>query len=344
MKKIIIRTPNFLGDTINTTPCLQLIKQEYPTAQIIIVCPDFIKDVFKYDKRISKCITFSQAQKNNLSTFWHLFKAIHKEKADLGILFTNTFISALIFKLAGVKYCIGYKREERGFLLDFELPLNRNKHYINRYCHLFNEYIHNKYKTLPELNLYISNKTTFHFENTQPAIGLYLGGENKSFRRYPDIHSIHLLQLLSKRNYNLVLIGDDDDNIKHQEYLDKAGINNIINLSGQTSLEDFFNTISHLDLLITIDSSAMHIAAALKTPFIVLMGLSTSPISTIVPKVDFGKILKIENNLIREEDYIQNITPEIILNTIDEVLPTKSIPLASAIQQNDLNTEKTLPA
>lgn len=34
MKKIIIRTPNFIGDTINTTPCLELIKQELPGSGI----------------------------------------------------------------------------------------------------------------------------------------------------------------------------------------------------------------------------------------------------------------------------------------------------------------------
>ena len=45
MKKIIIRTPNFIGDTINTTPCLELIKQEYPEAEFTIVGPDFVREL-----------------------------------------------------------------------------------------------------------------------------------------------------------------------------------------------------------------------------------------------------------------------------------------------------------
>ena len=36
MKKIIIRTPNFIGDTINTTPCLELIKQEYRKRNLLL--------------------------------------------------------------------------------------------------------------------------------------------------------------------------------------------------------------------------------------------------------------------------------------------------------------------
>ena len=296
MKKIIIRTPNFLGDTINISPCIQLIRHEYPDAQIVIVCPDFIKDVYKYDKNIYKCITFPDAKRHKLSTFWNLWRKLRHEKGDLGILFINTFISALIFKLAGIKCSIGYQRECRGILLDFKIPFNINKHYINRYASLFNEFTGNKYKTLPDLYLPISNNSTFHFNNTNPNIGLYLGGENKSFRKYPDNH------------------------IKHQEYIATVRKENIINLSGSTSLEDFFNTIAHLNLLITIDSSAMHIAAALKVPFIALLGLSTSPTSTIIPKVPLGRILKIENNLIREEDYIRNITPDLILKTVSELI------------------------
>ena len=64
----------------------------------------------------------------------------------------------------------------------------------------------------------------------------------------------------------------------------------------------------------------MHAATALKIPFIALMGLSTSPTSVITPKVDFGKILKIENNMIREEEYMQNITPAIIVQEVNKIL------------------------
>lgn len=320
IQKIIIRTPNFIGDTINTTPCLQLIKQEYPDAEIILVCPDLVKDIFKYDPRISQLITFPISKKNKLSTYWDIYKKTRKLKGDLGIIFINTFISALLFKLAGIKCNIGYKQEGRGFLLDFKPKLNRNKHYINRYATLFNEFTENKYDTLPELYLPINGKKTFSFNNTQPVIGFYPGGKNKECRSYPAESAIKLIKMLSQKGFNVVLIGDKNDNLQQEEYAKKANSDHVINLTGKTDIEDFFNTISHLDLLITIDSAAMHAAAALKIPFIALLGLSTSPTSTIIPKVEFGKILKVENNLIREEDYIKNISPELILAAVHDIL------------------------
>lgn len=320
MKKIIIRTPNFIGDTINTTPCLELVKREYPEAELVIVGPDFVREIFKYDSRVTDYITFPLSRKKRLSTYWYILKELRKQHGDLGIIFVNTLISAVLFKFGNVKRNIGYRKEGRSFLLDYSPKINYHKHYINRYASLFNEYIGNKYVTLPELSLPHTGESTFHFNNSQKTIGLYLGGENKDFRRYPDDYAIELLQVLNQNGYNQVLIGDAHDKVKHTYYAEKAHVGNLINLTDKTSIEGFINTISNVDLLVTIDSSALHIAAATKTPFIALLGLSTSPTSTIVPKVSFGQVLKIENNLIREEDYMKNITPEVILQNVKKML------------------------
>ena len=326
MKRIIVRTPNFIGDTVNITPCLELVKKEYPDAELIIVGPEFVKDIFKYDKQVSGFITFSSKKKRKLSTYFSIIKELRKYRGDLGIIFVNTFISAVLFKLGKVKINIGYRKEGRSLLLDFSPKLNYQKHYINRYASLFNEFIGNKYVTLPPLSLPHTGKATFHFSNAQPTIGLCLGGENKGYRHYRPEQSVQLLRLLNENGYNLVLIGDADDNIQHTRYIAEARISNIINLTANTTVEEFINTISNVDVLVTIDSSALHIAAAVGTPFIALMGLSTSPTSTIMPKVNFGHILKVENNLIREEDYIRNITPELILENIRQLLAKQIAP------------------
>ena len=199
MKKIIIRTPNFIGDTINTTPCLELIKQEYPEAEFTIVGPDFVRELFKYDPRITHYITFPLKRKKKLSTYWKIVRELRKENGELGVIFVNTFISALLFRLGNVKKNIGYNREGRGFLLDFSPEINYHKHYINRYAFLFNEYIGNKYVYLPELSLRYTGQKTFQFDNSHKTIALYLGGENKEFRKYPDEYAVQLLRLLNRQ-------------------------------------------------------------------------------------------------------------------------------------------------
>ncbi len=310
MKRIIISMPNFIGDSINTIPAIELIRQAFPQAQITLLGPSFLKELFKYDPRIS-CIIVSDKRKK--CYFKNVF-VILKGRYDLGVLFTNTFMTALMFRLAFVKRCIGYKNESRGFLLNFKPRLNRNVHYINRYAMLVNAYLGNKFTYLPPLKLYYNQESKFHFVNGNPVVGLYLGGTNKKFRRYPEEQAIVLLKML--RNYNLVLIGDSNDAVMQSSYVRQAGIDNVLDLSGKTSVGELVTSIVNMDLLITIDSAAMHIAAAVETAFIALLGLSTSPTSAILPKTQVGVFLKIENNLINEADYIKNITPEIIYQNV----------------------------
>ena len=104
MKKIIIRTPNFIGDTINTTPCLELIKQEYPEAEFTIVGPDFVRELFKYDPRITHYITFPLKRKKKLSTYWKIVRELRKENGELGVIFVNTFIFAFQIRKCKKEY------------------------------------------------------------------------------------------------------------------------------------------------------------------------------------------------------------------------------------------------
>ncbi|WP_292269614.1 glycosyltransferase family 9 protein [Butyricimonas sp.] len=314
MKRIIIRMPNFIGDSINTIPAIEMVVQSFPQARITLLGPSFLQKLFENDPRIDSFIVSDKRKK-------HYFKnvlVIYKNKYDLGILFTNTFVSALIFKLAFVKQIVGYQSEGRGMLLNFRCPLNRNVHYINRYAMLVNSFLNNKFTYLPPLKLYYKQERNFNFDNDKAVVGLYLGGTNKRYRRYPEDHSLALLYLL--KDYNMILIGDSNDAIVQSSYAHHANMDNLLDFSGKTSVGELITTIANLDLLITIDSAAMHIASAVGTKFIALMGLSTSPTSTVVPKTNLGVILKIENNMIDEACYIQNITPEIVYQNVRLIL------------------------
>lgn len=306
--------PNFIGDSINTIPAIEMIVQTFPQSRITLLGPSFLQELFKNDPRIDDFIVSDKKKKYYLKNIL----AIYKNKYDLGILFTNTFMSALIFRLAFVKQIVGYQNECRSILLNFSCPMNRNVHYINRYAMLVNYYLKNKFTYLPPLKLYYKQERIFDFDNDRAVIGLYLGGTNKGFRRYPENQSLELLSLL--KDYNVVLIGDSNDAIVQSSYAHRSNRDNLLDFSGKTSVGELVTIIANLNLLITIDSAAMHIASAVGTNFIALMGLSTSPTSTIIPKTNLGVILKIENNMVDETNYIRNITPEMIYQNVQSIL------------------------
>ena len=329
-KKIIVRLPNFLGDSIMTTPALGLLFQEYPTAEFTLVCKEPISELFQGFSAVKEIIIDNTKNKGNrIINIIRLIKKIRYEKYDLGILFHNSFLNALIFKSSRIRHVIGYQNELRGFLLTYHLKIERARHYINHYALLVNLYLNDKYKSLPKLNIAVPDGDFIgDFDEKRAVIGVSLGFDEQEGRSYPKSNSILLIkELLELNKYNLVILGGESEESRASEYINQIPAsyqNSVRNLTGKLTVSQFVNVISNLDLLVTIDSSPMHVAAAVLTPFIVLLGKSTSAFSTVQPKVDFGVYLKRENNLLDDRFFISQITPLEIIAQIESFFSNKS--------------------
>lgn len=319
---IIIKTPSFIGDSIMTLPTLELLKQEYPIAKFTIVCPSSSKDLFR-NKGIDKIIVDDTKKSKNgrMGRTFSLITKMREEHYDLGVLFHNTFLDALMFKLSKIDTIIGYENENRKILLDFWLKIDRSRHYINHYANLVNQYLGNKYKHLPEIKLY-SEPSKLLMKESTPIVGFVLGGKNKDTRYYPQNLSIELFNLLKKEDIKIVLLGDRDDSVYnsvYEAYLSKNNVN-YQNLSGKTNIAEFIDIIATLDLLVSIDTSAMHIAAAVKTNFVVILGKGTSAFSIVRPKVSFGSYIFQGESVIQDKDMIYEVNPSTIKEKIMEKL------------------------
>ena len=319
---IIIKTPNFIGDTIMMLPAFELLKLEYPRANFTIICKASCIDIFR-EKGIKRFIIDDSRLKKNgrLKKSLLVLNEIRQERYDLGIIFRNTLVDALIFKLSKIETIIGYDNENRRVFLDFWLKIDRTRHYINHYAYLINSYLNNRYKTLPPMELNYQDSKLIN-KKDKKVVGFVLGGDNKGSRTYPKNLSLELFKLLKDKNIDIVLLGDKDDNQNnkiYEDYLKSIQID-INNLSGKTTIAEFIDAISSLDLLVTIDTSAMHIASATNTKFITLIGKGTSVFESVKPKVNFGKYLYRDNLDIDDNILISNIKPQLIRDTILEVL------------------------
>lgn len=322
MKKIIIKMPSFIGDTLMTFPAMELLRKEYPNCELTVVCKKNCIDLFR-KKGITKIIIddTKSNEKNRIKETIKLVKKLREEEYDLGVLFHNTFVDALIFKLAKIDTLIGYEKEKRKILLDYFIKIDRTRHYVNHYAILINSYLAYKYKELPPMKLY-SEKFKINIKSGKKNIAFALGGENKDFRAYPLDLSLKLFELLKDEDFNIILLGDKNDkknNDIYEEYLKKSN-KNVFNFSGKTSLSEHIDLISSVDLLITIDTSSMHIATATNTNFIVLVGKGSSAFSTVYPKGNYGKIIFEGEHCINDEDLIKAINPQKIKEEIKNFL------------------------
>jgi ADP-heptose:LPS heptosyltransferase len=109
-------------------------------------------------------------------------------------------------------------------------------------------------------------------------IGIAPGGGHNAFesicvKHWPAGHFADLMRELSgQRQVEYILFGDNNDD-QVDEIMHKMGGNvRVLDLKGKTTYRELAAVICHLDVLITNDSSPLHLAVALKKPVVALFG------------------------------------------------------------------------
>jgi heptosyltransferase-2 len=116
--KILIRSTNWIGDAIMTTPAIRTIRENFPKSEISVLVNPWVADVFAASPFVDNIILYHKADRHKgLVGMWRLGRELSNYGFDLAILLQNAFEAAFIGKIAGVPAIAGYKRDCRGPLL-----------------------------------------------------------------------------------------------------------------------------------------------------------------------------------------------------------------------------------
>lgn len=325
---ILAVLPKFIGDAINTLSAIELLRKLYPNNEIYLLVRPYMLELLARNEFYNiKVIADERYGEAKLSVFSHA-KQLKKHRFSMAVLFRGSFSEALLSKLAGIKTIIGYAQNGRSPLLSHPLNLNINHHYLLRYCRLINETHGDCFEqfNIPKL-------TYRKIENPLPNngklnIGLYFGGKNKGARHYPFAQAKQVLtQLNNQYSPHFVFIGDKSEQADNQKLFEFASNQNMActDKTGKTSLTELVDHIASFDLLISIDSGPMHMAAAVQTPCVAIVGQGTSPWSLVVPKTPnvvaatAKHSLKLNDNLL-----VNDISPEKIVQ-LSQIFITRDI-------------------
>jgi len=117
IRKIIIRSPNWVGDVVMATPAFRCIRENFPEAEITLVLKTYVQNLIKGTPWFNKLFVLDNNKCNKTAQFISTVKELRSEGYDIGFLFPNSFSSALMFWLGGVKRRIGYKKDARSLFL-----------------------------------------------------------------------------------------------------------------------------------------------------------------------------------------------------------------------------------
>ncbi len=119
-RRILVRSVNWLGDAVMTTPALLRLRQAFPEAHIALLCPEKLRELWRQHRALDETLTFAAAE-NVFSTA----KRLRPGRFDLALVLPNSPRAALEVFLAGIPRRIGYQRPWRNFFLTQTVPPRR---------------------------------------------------------------------------------------------------------------------------------------------------------------------------------------------------------------------------
>jgi len=278
--RIAVRAPNWIGDSILAIPSIRSLKTNFPDSSITIVAKNWVKDVFLNLEFVDNILIIPD--KNDLKSLKSTAKKLKKHEFDAGLLLTNSFISALLFYMAGIPERWGYKKEGRRILLTKSVS-NKNPRKKTHQVQYYQNIISGLGLKIspPKLHLSVTKKEkdlakefllSFDIDPQEKLVVLNPGAYYGSAKRWPVSKYRELAKNLQKKsNLNLLIIGS-----KAEANLAKSISAQLekkpINLAGKTSLRMLAGVISLADVVISNDSGPMHLSNALGIPVVALFG------------------------------------------------------------------------
>jgi heptosyltransferase-2 len=117
-QKILIRCPNWVGDLVMATPAIKAIRRRFNRSQVVLLLKPYGKKVIEHFPYFDEILEYDDRDKDQgMRGIFSWAMRLRRKNFDLAVIFPNSFSSALIAFLAGIKRRVGYSREGRGWML-----------------------------------------------------------------------------------------------------------------------------------------------------------------------------------------------------------------------------------
>jgi heptosyltransferase-2 len=289
-RKIVVRATNWVGDAIMMTPALRAVRASFPQADITLLAKPWVLPVFAHSDSIDHVMTYqADGRHKGAMGVLRLARDIKEAHFDTAILFQNAFEAALLVWLAGIPTRIGFSTDGRRLLLSHPVDGWRRLkkgHFVD-YClgvvtgaGLRGDGRRLSLTISPEERTQARERLTqLAIPADRPLVGLNPGAAYGTAKRWPVARYIALgRHLFDAFDARIVVFGAGNEADVGQTLADGIGPA-ARNLAGRTSLREAMALIGLCALFVTNDSGLMHVAAALDTPQVAIIG-PTDPVAT----------------------------------------------------------------
>ncbi|HHY85228.1 MAG TPA: lipopolysaccharide heptosyltransferase II [Verrucomicrobia bacterium] len=305
--RILIRGVNWLGDAVMTTPAVIRLRERFPNAHLVMLCPAKLEGLWRHHPAIDEVLPVERD-----SSVFATAKRIRAGRFDAAVILPNSPRSALESWLARVPVRVGYARS-RAWLLTHPVPARAGAvrmrkrtpreiqrliqsgartrepepppaaHQIHEYLWLVGSLGADTRPVAPQIQVLDAEveavRKRFGLEDAKrPVFALNPGAEYGPAKRWPLSSFAEAAREIQRTTGCVWLIlGGSADRPAASELETAVGRDSLVrNIAGETSLRELCAVLKLVRVLLTNDTGPMHVAAAVGTPVVVPFG-STSP-------------------------------------------------------------------
>ncbi len=278
-KRILVIKLGALGDIILAVPSLRMIRKKFPSARVSLLVDSRFAPVISGCPYINEIIPLDRSKTQSWLWLARFAKRLRRETFDFSIDFQNTKRTHLLAFLAGIPVRYGFRRGVFGKLLNHpDLNFNANdspvRHQFRLLARVGINQLDEKLELWPDPESEASIESWLQEQGVNgdsKLVGLAIGSSPRwATKRWPAESFRFLAQRLEKELHcRVILIGSADDEPLAREFPKNSSI---LNAVGRTSLGELKVLIKQMSLLVTGDTAALHMAAALGVPAVALFG------------------------------------------------------------------------
>jgi len=281
MNRLVILAPNWLGDAVMALPAIADVRRIATDAHIIAAARPSVAPLFRLVPAVDETIVLEhRASVGRVSTWRDLGGEVAGRGFDTALLLPNSMHSALIASRAGIAERWGYRTAWRGRLLTRAIEPPTGVHQAAYYQHLVHALGFSNGSIEPRVvvpdtareagaRLLVDAGWTMGAPLAAIAPGAAYGGA----KRWPAHSFAEIIDGLDSDGVRSVLIGSGGDAATGHDvvaHVTRRGA--AFNLIARTDLATLAGVLVHCRALITNDSGAMHLAAAIGVPVTAVFG------------------------------------------------------------------------
>lgn len=262
IQKILVISLSNIGDIVMTFPVIDILKQEFPDAELSVVVGPKGEPLFKGNPLFHKVYIFHKRQALRHTIRWVL--QLRREHFDLVVDLRNTAIPFLV--------AAPYKTSPFMTRADHQHMRLQHLNRLHSIC-FFPEEAHRRYalNILHEDKRHIDAIIKKEIGDEQPFVVVSPGAADET-KQWTDEGFASLCDhLMDVCKVKVVFVGDAHDRKIVQGIVKKMS-HNAVNLTGQTTLTQLAHLLYRSTLAIVNDSAPMHLASYLDVPVLALFG------------------------------------------------------------------------